>query len=318
MSIPDHHPMAEKQRSHGRGCKCHHDRLCEGGHPADTLPDRDALVASGIVAGPEVYPTERGSGLALSGAELLGEAIHEKAQQLGGDRVKGQLSEAIAACRSISSRSPRRDGIDELAATVAKAKAALVEDQQIQAGPDKWALDQQVGGGHYKDLTIQPVEYCQRNGVVAEPEVYQSGRELGMRRAALMAAGVRARLETSTEPDRPITLEEALRRLTPMDPAKLAEEQRIQGNLGKRALDQQVGGGHYKGLAIQPVEYCQRNNLGFCESSVVKYVTRWKEKSGVEDLRKARHFIDLLIEITESEAKKATYCNHAQIGYDDV
>lgn len=82
--------------------------------------------------------------------------------------------------------------------------------------------------------------------------------------------------------------------------------------VGNPALKKQVGGSHYKGLAIQPVEYCQRNNLGFCESSVVKYVTRWQSKAGVEDLKKARHFIDLLIEMTEADAKKATYCGDAR------
>jgi hypothetical protein len=77
---------------------------------------------------------------------------------------------------------------------------------------------------------------------------------------------------------------------------------------GSPASSKQVGGTHYKDLAIQPVEYCQRNNLGFCESSVVKYVTRHKAKAGVEDLKKARHFIDLLIEMTEKDVNKATYC----------
>jgi hypothetical protein len=67
------------------------------------------------------------------------------------------------------------------------------------------------------------------------------------------------------------------------------------------ALDVQVGGNHYKSLAIQPVEYCHRNGLGFCESSVVKYVTRWKAKNGVKDLEKARHFIDLLIEMERKQ-----------------
>lgn len=70
-----------------------------------------------------------------------------------------------------------------------------------------------------------------------------------------------------------------------------------------RALDRQEGGGHYKNLPIQPVEYCHKNGLGFCESSVIKYVSRWKDKNGIEDLKKARHFIDLLIEMeTEGEA----------------
>ena len=58
----------------------------------------------------------------------------------------------------------------------------------------------------------------------------------------------------------------------------------------------QVGGDHYKKLAIQPAEYCQRNQLNFCESCVVKYVTRHREKNGKEDIQKAIHFLNLLIE----------------------
>lgn len=64
-----------------------------------------------------------------------------------------------------------------------------------------------------------------------------------------------------------------------------------------RALDRQEGGHHYKDLAIQPVEYIHRNCIGFCEGSAIKYLTRWRAKGGVEDLKKARHFIDLLIEM---------------------
>jgi hypothetical protein len=62
------------------------------------------------------------------------------------------------------------------------------------------------------------------------------------------------------------------------------------------ALDVQTGGSHYKDLKIQPVEYIHANGLGFCEGSVIKYITRWRAKNGIEDLKKARHFIDLLIE----------------------
>lgn len=70
------------------------------------------------------------------------------------------------------------------------------------------------------------------------------------------------------------------------------------------ALDVQTGGNHYKDLKIQPVEYIHANGLGFCEGSVVKYITRWRAKNGIEDLKKARHFIDLLIEL-ESNAVPA-------------
>lgn len=62
------------------------------------------------------------------------------------------------------------------------------------------------------------------------------------------------------------------------------------------ALDVQVGGDHYKDYAIQPVEFCQRNNLNWCQANVVKYVVRYKEKKGLEDLQKAKHYLDLLIE----------------------
>ena len=58
----------------------------------------------------------------------------------------------------------------------------------------------------------------------------------------------------------------------------------------------QIGGSHYKSLKIQPLEYALQNNLGICEHAVIKYVSRWKTKGGIEDLRKARHYIDILIE----------------------
>ena len=62
-------------------------------------------------------------------------------------------------------------------------------------------------------------------------------------------------------------------------------------------LATQVGGGHYKDMAIQPVEFIHANGLGFFEGNVVKYVSRWRKKNGVADLEKARHYIDLLIEL---------------------
>lgn len=67
------------------------------------------------------------------------------------------------------------------------------------------------------------------------------------------------------------------------------------------ALDVQVGGAHYASAAIQPVKYIRANNLDFFEGNVVKYVTRWKTKNGVEDLKKARHYLDMLIEFMEQD-----------------
>lgn len=67
------------------------------------------------------------------------------------------------------------------------------------------------------------------------------------------------------------------------------------------ALEVQVGGGHYKDFPIQPVEYCQRNKLPFGESCVVKYVSRHMSKNGIEDLRKAKHFLELIAQIEYGE-----------------
>lgn len=67
-------------------------------------------------------------------------------------------------------------------------------------------------------------------------------------------------------------------------------------------LDKQIGGSHYKDLAIQPAEYSHRNKLGFLEGLAIKYVTRWRDKSGLEDLRKAKHCIEILIHLETSES----------------
>jgi len=59
---------------------------------------------------------------------------------------------------------------------------------------------------------------------------------------------------------------------------------------------EQIGGNHYKDMKIQPFEYIHANGIPFAEGCVIKYVSRWRSKGGIEDLRKARHFLDLLIE----------------------
>ena len=62
------------------------------------------------------------------------------------------------------------------------------------------------------------------------------------------------------------------------------------------ANDMQTGGTHYQ-VAIQPWDYIIANNLGYLEGNVIKYVTRYKNKGGVEDLRKAQHYLIKLIEV---------------------
>ena len=63
------------------------------------------------------------------------------------------------------------------------------------------------------------------------------------------------------------------------------------------ALGKQVAGNHYKDLPIQPVEFIHANAIGYFEGNVIKYVSRWRKKNGVADLEKAKHYIELLIEL---------------------
>jgi hypothetical protein len=65
------------------------------------------------------------------------------------------------------------------------------------------------------------------------------------------------------------------------------------------AMTKQEGGDHYKDMAIQPVEFIHRNGIGYMEGCAIKYLSRWKKKGGVLDLRKAIHFIELLIQFEE-------------------
>jgi len=69
------------------------------------------------------------------------------------------------------------------------------------------------------------------------------------------------------------------------------------------ALEKQVSGSHYRDKGIQPIVYIHANNLGFCEGNVVKYVTRWKDKNGIADLEKAKHYIELLIQLETEQSQ---------------
>ena len=62
------------------------------------------------------------------------------------------------------------------------------------------------------------------------------------------------------------------------------------------ATDTQIGGNHYTKLAIQPMRYSMENGLDALQHAVIKYVTRFRDKNGIEDLEKAKHCIDMLIE----------------------
>lgn len=67
------------------------------------------------------------------------------------------------------------------------------------------------------------------------------------------------------------------------------------------ANDMQVGGDHYRTKQIQPWDFILANGLGFLEGNIVKYVSRWKDRGGIEDLRKARHYLDKLIEVSNGQ-----------------
>jgi hypothetical protein len=78
---------------------------------------------------------------------------------------------------------------------------------------------------------------------------------------------------------------------------KVMQQMLNKGANGTSALDVQVAGNHYKDLAIQPVEYIHANGIGYFEGNVIKYVSRWRAKNGIKDLEKAKHYIELLIEL---------------------
>lgn len=86
--------------------------------------------------------------------------------------------------------------------------------------------------------------------------------------------------------------------------ANKAEPEAVTGEAkqpeGDNAHDRQVGGSHYQ-LPIQPIDYIMANGLGYCEANVVKYVSRWKSKGGVQDLKKAIHYLEMLIESVENQ-----------------
>lgn len=69
------------------------------------------------------------------------------------------------------------------------------------------------------------------------------------------------------------------------------------------ALDRQVGGDHYRKGTIQPIEFIHANGLGYIEGAIVKYITRWREKGGLQDLEKIKHYVDLLIELEQRKSQ---------------
>lgn len=78
-----------------------------------------------------------------------------------------------------------------------------------------------------------------------------------------------------------------------------------------KALDKQVGGDHYKKLKIQPMQYSMANNLDACQHTAIKYITRFRDKGGIEDLHKAIQTLEMLIEFEQTKNERACLdCHH--------
>lgn len=75
--------------------------------------------------------------------------------------------------------------------------------------------------------------------------------------------------------------------VTPKDKVKTEE----------KALEIQHGGNHYKDMKIQPIEFIHANNIDYLAGNVIKYIVRHKKKNGLEDVKKALHYCQLIIEM---------------------
>lgn len=69
------------------------------------------------------------------------------------------------------------------------------------------------------------------------------------------------------------------------------------------ANQRQIGGTHYKGKPIEHWDFVLMHNIPYMEAQIMKYVMRWRDKNGVDDLRKAMHFLEKLIEWQGAEVR---------------
>lgn len=68
--------------------------------------------------------------------------------------------------------------------------------------------------------------------------------------------------------------------------------------------EKQIGGDHYRNKKIQPKDYAMANDFNYFQTLILRYITRYKDKDGIEDLKKGRHTFDLLIEYEEQNGKE--------------
>ena len=69
----------------------------------------------------------------------------------------------------------------------------------------------------------------------------------------------------------------------------------------EKATDKQIGGNHYKQFKIQPIEFITKNKLSFIQGCIIKYICRFENKNGIEDLEKIKHYCDLQIQLLKND-----------------
>jgi hypothetical protein len=83
--------------------------------------------------------------------------------------------------------------------------------------------------------------------------------------------------------------------------------------------DTQVGGDHYKKMKIQPSEFINKNEMQFAEGNAIKYICRHSSKGRLQDLEKAKHYIDMIIERDYAdEAKNSSVDSGVNITYEGL
>jgi len=74
---------------------------------------------------------------------------------------------------------------------------------------------------------------------------------------------------------------------------------------------EQIGGDHYSRLGVEPIQFIETNGLGYHEGNIIKYVSRWRNKNGIEDLKKAKWYIERLLDLETPKVKVPPCVGHA-------
>ncbi|MGB4810988.1 MAG: DUF3310 domain-containing protein [Methylophilaceae bacterium] len=216
-------------------------------------------------------------------------------------------------------KAPPAAVIAEPVPTIASAKPTTSQDEKSWALKLLELIEKHPGINqheaaqmlNYKYVSTALIPgYIDRGDVIAEKN--QDGKLTFKLKQGMTAADVYNRRKRASEPRKPKPAEASNFLAVPTlqsDPLPETYEQLLKQTSDEfnapeinieSPLLSQVGGSHYKDMAIQPITYILANNIGFAEGSIIKYISRYKAKNGLQDLKKARHFIDILIEHAES------------------